>query len=258
MAAWKKQLDDFYSLVRETVQKREKGSGQLRFDCHLIKASDVAQQFFCEKKVEMQYVHGKIETEEKILGTEAHQKLLEDTRTIKRKKLWKKIYGKTPIFAHEMFLLAKYQDVVLAGMPDSVLFANGIPAIVFEYKFSRSGRIFDSYQVQTRTYGILLKGMGFDTSRLFCAIVVAEPRVRDDVELKHRVVDAVVKNGPKEAVLNVDGAKIFFERFDGTKAEQDLDWAVAFWRKEREAIPTDNPNKCIRCEYSTECRQSVP
>lgn len=253
MASWEKQLRDFHYLVRDTLRK----PGQLRFDRNFIKASDVAQQFFCEKKVEMQYVHGKIETEEKILGTEAHQKLLEDTTKSNRKTLWEKIYGKTPIFVHEMFLLSKYKDAVLGGMPDSVLFAGGIPAIVFEYKFSSSRRVFDSYKVQIRTYGILLKGMGFDTSRLFCAIVVADPRVRNEVELKHRVVDAVIKNGPKEAILDIDRARIFFDKFDGNKAEQDLNWAIAFWRKERDAIPTENLNKCVRCEYRTECRQNV-
>jgi hypothetical protein len=31
------------------------------------------------------------------------------------------------------------------------------------------------------------------------------------------------------------------------EAEKDLDWAIKFWKKEREAIPTENPNP-IRME----------
>jgi hypothetical protein len=46
-----------------------------------------------------------------------------------------------------MFLLAKYNDVILAGKPDSVLFKSGQPLIVFEYKFSRSMVDYPSYHV---------------------------------------------------------------------------------------------------------------
>ncbi len=49
--------------------------------------SDVAQQFFCEKKVEMQYLHGEIETEATMVGSAAHGKLLEDAVRVDREEL---------------------------------------------------------------------------------------------------------------------------------------------------------------------------
>ena len=88
MKKWERQLEEYAFLIKQLVKKQEKGEGELRFNRCLIKASDIAEQYFCEKKVEMQYLHGEIETEAKILGIEAHEKLLEDTIKIKTSDLW--------------------------------------------------------------------------------------------------------------------------------------------------------------------------
>ena len=163
MTEWKARLLYFDSLLDELRKGREIG-GKLRFNRSAIVASDIAEQFYCEKKVEMEYLHGEVETEAKNIGTEAHEKLTEDSVKVKRDELWQEIYGKKPVFALEMFLLAKYNDVILAGKPDSVLFARGFPLVVFEYKFSRSGIAYLSYHVQAQTYSVLLENMGFNTS----------------------------------------------------------------------------------------------
>jgi len=55
----------------------------------------------------MEYLPGEVETEAKNMGTEAHEKLTEDSVKVKRDELWQKIYGTKPVFALEMFLLAK-------------------------------------------------------------------------------------------------------------------------------------------------------
>ena len=250
---WEHQLEQYNSLIEHLNKRIKRGEGELRFNSPLIKASDIAGQYFCEKKVELEYLHGEIETEQKTLGTEAHEKLLAGSVKIKRRSLWKKIYGKKPLLAPEILLLAKYKDLILAGRPDSVLFTRGLPLIIFEYKFSRSRIPFMDHHVQVRTYGIILRNMGFDTNRLFYAIVIVDPKARDDEKLKKRVVDAVIENGPKEAVLTIENARIYFNKFNQTEAEQDLDWAIEFWKKQREAIPTRNPNKCRSCEYNVEC-----
>ena len=67
----KKQLEDFSLLLKEFRDNR-KQAGILRFERSAIVASDMAAQFYCEKKVELQYIYGTIETNSKRLGTEAH------------------------------------------------------------------------------------------------------------------------------------------------------------------------------------------
>jgi len=255
LSQWEQQLEKYDSLIEQLVQKREKGEAELRFNRPFIIASDIAEQYFCEKKVEMQYLHGEIETEEKTFGSEAHKKLLKDSIKIERKELWQKIYGKEPVFALEILLIAKYGDLVIAGRPDSILFRRGQPLVIFEYKFSKSRRLFRSHYVQVETYGILLRNMGFDTDNLFYAIVTADPKAEDDGKLKGEAVQAILKNGLKEAILTLQNARIYVSRFDQTKAERDLEWAIKFWKNQREPVPTRNLNKCKSCEYKTKCRE---
>jgi hypothetical protein len=57
MTGWKAQLESFDSLLKGLKQNREQ-AGKLRFGRSVIVASDIAEQFYCEKKVEMEYLHG--------------------------------------------------------------------------------------------------------------------------------------------------------------------------------------------------------
>lgn len=253
MNRWREQLESLDALFKELKHNREK-AGRLRFGRSVIAASDIAEQFYCEKKLEMEYFHGKVETETKAAGTVAHEKLTEDSVKVKREQLWQEIYGDKPVFALEMFLLAKYGNALLAGKPDSVLFARGYPLLVFEYKFSKSGVDYPSYHVQAQTYGVLLENMGFNASKLFYTIVVANPETKGSGELRRTVVNTVLRDGLKEATHSVDDAKVYVCKFDRVNAERNLNWALEFWSNRREAELASNQNKCAKCEYQTKCR----
>lgn len=177
----------------------------------------------------MEHLHGEVETEAKAIGTEAHEKLTEDSVKVKREQLWQHIYGDKPVFCLEMLLLAKYGDVFLAGKPDSVLFKRGFPRVLFEYKFSKSYVDYLSYHVQAQTYCVLLENMGFDTSKLSYAIVVANPVTRGSRELRQAVVSTVLKSGLKEATHSIDNAKVYLRKFNRANAGKNLDWALGFW-----------------------------
>ena len=256
MTKWRAQLEGFYSLVKELRQNPERDCG-LRFGRSVVVVSDIAEQFYCEKKVEMEYIHGKVETEAKAIGTEAHEKLTEDSVKVNREQLWRDIYGDRPVFALEMLLLAKYGDVLLVGKPDSVLFGRGFPHVLFEYKFSKSDVDYLSYHVQAQTYCVLLDNMGFDTGKLSYVIVVADPKTKGSRELRRAVVSTVLKSGLKETVWSVDGARVYVCKFNRATAKKNLDWALEFWRKSREAETTLNQNKCARCEYKIQCQEPV-
>jgi hypothetical protein len=247
---WQQHLSEYLSFLKELSQESRES---LRFGRRVVAASEVAQQSFCEKKVEMQYLHGEIETEAKIVGTEAHGRLLEDTVRVEREELWKKIYGRTPVLALELLFFARFNEIIIAGKPDSILFANGQPLVILEHKFSRKLVAYETYHVQARTYGLILKNVGFDTSNLFYAIVIADPAKRFDKNLKSRVLKAINKNGPQEGILNLDDAKVFLHKYVHEDAEKDINWALKFWKREREAIPSQNLNKCKVCEYFEKC-----
>src|SRR3990172_9145611 len=99
--------------------------------------------------------------------------------------------------------------------------------------------------------------MGFDTSRLFYAIVVAEPKTKGNRELRQAVVHTILKNKPQEATHGIDYAKIYFNKFNRTSADKNLAWAFEFWSKNREAEPAGNQNKCIKCEYKIPCQEAA-
>jgi len=247
---WKQHLEEYLSFLKEVAEDRE---GILKFGRKVIAASDIAEQFFCEKKVEMQYLYGEIETEAKIVGTEGHSRLLEDVVKVRREELWQKIYGENPVLALESLFFAKFNDIIIAGKPDSILFRNGLPLVVLEHKFSRRLVAYETYHVQARMYCLLLGNIGFDTKLLFYAIVVADPVVQSDKNFKKNVLAAINKNGPREGILELDNARVFFCKYNQGDAEKNLNWAVKFWKKERQAIPTTNPNKCKTCEYFEKC-----
>jgi CRISPR/Cas system-associated exonuclease Cas4 (RecB family) len=254
MPKWKNQLEKFDSMLKELQRIREEQNEKLRFGRSIIIASDIAEQHYCEKKVEMQYLHGKIETEEKTIGTQAHEQLEEGAVKIKREEMWKQIYEKKPVFAVETFILAKYKDVILAGKPDSILFQAGLPLILFEFKFSKKRIAYSTHHIQAQTYGLILNKMGFDTSHLFYVIVTADPKTRGNRKFRRSVIATAIENGPKEAVIEIKDATVHIHKFNRANVENNLSWAIDYWKQNREAIPTNNPNKCTRCEYQTQCQ----
>ena len=255
MLIWKRQLEKINSLRLQITESKEKNEGLLRFNRCTIRASDVAGQYYCEKKIELEYLYGKVETETKNQGTRCHENLLEGAETVDQEELWKTVYDKEPVLAMEWLLLAEYNDVILAGQPDSILFENGFPLVIFEYKFSRSRRTYPSYHVQAGFYGLLLKNLGFDTQKLFYAIVVADRRAKHDPKLRDNVLEIVKNNGPKKAILPIENAIVYMNEFDEKEAKASLEWAIQFWKKQREAISTKNSNKCRVCEYEQECKK---
>ena len=253
MTTWKKQLQHFNSLMERIIQNKENDEGNLRFNRCTVRASDVAGQYYCEKKIEMGYLYGEVETETKNQGTAGHENLLEGSEAVDQENLWKLVFDKKPVLAMEWLLLGEYKDVILAGQPDSVLFENGMPLIIFEYKFSKGKRAYPSHHVQAGFYGLLLKSLGFNTEKLFYAIVVADRRTRDDPDLRDRVLEAVMKKGLSNAILPVENAVIYLNKFDEKIASASLDWAIEFWKGKREAISTTNQNKCHLCEFFEQC-----
>ena len=65
-------LDRFYNLIGEVLERRE---SVLRFNVPFLCVSEISEQYYCEKKVEMARVLGEITTEHKIIGQEVHEPL---------------------------------------------------------------------------------------------------------------------------------------------------------------------------------------
>ena len=205
----------------------------------------------------MRFQYGEIDTESKQLWSEAYDLLLAKSIRTKREDIFRRIYFGEMIIPQEMLLLSKYDDLILVGRPDAIVFDRAMPILLFEYKFSKSSIPYRSYQVQAKIYGKILEGMGFNVSKLHYAIAIVPPALRHDQELSKKIFEAVIKNGFKETKIEVEEATIHVFRYLSESAEEEIDWALDLWKGIREAIPTQNPNKCKSCEYLNECSSSV-
>ena len=77
-------------------------------------ASVIAEQYFCEKKVEMERIHGRIETESKRQGSEGHESLLVDAVQVEREQIFKEIFDGELVVVHEVPLIARalYEELM--------------------------------------------------------------------------------------------------------------------------------------------------
>ncbi|MGD0804381.1 MAG: PD-(D/E)XK nuclease family protein [Candidatus Bathyarchaeia archaeon] len=247
---------EMYIANESSLNKRlgdTENSELLRFNQSYIAASAVAEQFYCERKVELEHIHGRVETETKKMGSEGHETLQAGSIEVNREEILRRVFSGEPVVVHELPILMLYRGVILVGQPDAVLFKDGNPLVLFEYKFSGSPYPYRSYHAQARVYDRILDGAGFDTSDLFYAIAVASRESRGDESLFRKVIEAVNENGPAETSLTVGDAHVYLYEYNQPMAERDIDWALAYWRGTREIAPVDNPAKCRSCEYRDKC-----
>jgi hypothetical protein len=217
----------------------------------------IAEQYFCEKKVEMKHIHGRIETESKQQGSEGHETLLLGSVQADRTQILKEIFEGGYVICQEFPLMARYSEILLAGIPDAVVFQGGAPILILEFKFSNSPFPYPSYHAQARVYGIMLDHLGFDVSNLFYSLAIIPRDRRGDDMIFRKILSTVIDDGLNESVLKVDGAAVYVCKYDRIVSEHDLDWALGFWKGTRSALPTENMNKCRNCEYNALCDRAV-
>ena len=253
---WKKSLHNFRKTIKELIEIIKNQKSKLRFGAHLVPASSIAEQYYCEKKVELAYMFGEVETEDKITGRENHEKLLQETVRIKAEELWAEISSGAPVVVREMFLIGKYGDVFVAGRPDAIYFKDGDAKLVIEYKFTKSRRPWRDYHIQARIYCLLLGLMGFKTHGLKYALVLAPQKMKILTQPLKKVEKLILKNMDKgilEEKINEETIRIFINEFQVEDARQELEWALGYWKGQRDAIPTRNPNKCRICPFKDRC-----
>jgi len=251
-------LDDkvqrFLSIESELLKELEP-KGQLRFDQPGLSASTISGQYYCEKKVELEYIHGRVETEVKQQGSEGHENLTAGAVKSERVDLLRRIFNGEFLVYQEISFITKHEDVLLLGKPDAMVFQDGEPILLFEFKFSNSNYPYPSYHVQAGIYGLILSNLGFNVDRLYYALAMVPRHRRGDGSLFEGILSRVADNGAREAILEVDGSSVQVCKFHREKAEKDLSWALGFWKGERSAAPADNSNKCRSCEFAQLCEK---
>lgn len=251
--------------IRRQIQffdEIKKAKGELKFDRRYVIPSDIGSQFYCEQKLEQEYITGKIITDEMVQGVEGHGRIVEDFKPVTMEKAWRDMYTKKKIALAEFILIAPYKEVFLIGRPDVIFFVGGNPLLLFEFKFSRYDSDFLARHAQAQSYGLIMREIGFDVKNLFYSIVVFKPEMLKERKFIKTIPPKIITEflsgsfGSLESNSKSYGdVKAYMHKFHGEQAEKHVDWALEYWTNKREACYTEQIGKCHSCEYKQECQK---
>lgn len=240
----------------------KKAKGILKFDRRYVIPSDICSQFYCEQKLEQEYLTGKVITDEMAHGVEGHTRIVEDFEPVSMEEAWKYIYTKEKTALAEFIFIAPYKKIFLIGRPDVIFFIGGNPIVLFEFKFSEYDSDFLSRHAQAQCYGLIMREIGFDVKNLFYSIVVFKPEMLKKQNSIKKIPQKIINDflsgnfGSLEINSKSYGdVKAYIHKFNGEKAEKNVDWALEYWANKREACCTEEIGKCHSCEYNQECQK---
>ncbi len=251
---WKEKL----SSLRPPSEEKE-----FRHGVKAIAASSIGTQFFCEMKVEQGFLHGEIETEEKTEGDVLHEQLLAMQPTT-REKLLEGI-EKRKLYVASFPLIAEFGKLVLAGVPDAVVFQKSRPTFVLELKTTRGDAtiLYDGQRAQTMIYGLLLDQVAFDCKDLKLVVVKFKRQTpmskKQKVEFLKVLTGALVSESDLSKFASTSNNQVVVHSFSYLREEavRTLTKTEGYWLEERNPVPTSNPNKCRACEFRQVCPSSL-
>ncbi len=258
---WKEKLQQQLRLREELIERIKSERSDLRFNRPYLIVSDIASQFYSEAKLELEYIFGKIRTIEQKQGKKLHELMAEQATEINYEDLFKEIEETEEITILETSFFMKYQDSIIAGKPDVIVFRRGIPILLLEYKFSKYTRAFQNQKVQAQVYCQILKEMDFNTDLLYYGIVIAPRKLSKESEKVRNIPHRLLKNLElsdliqKESLkLNFGAINVFLYKFNSEKTIKNLDWAIQYWKGERQPEPLDLLKECKSHGYKEECK----
>ena len=251
---WKDNL----SSINHFLEKK-----RFRHAVRAVSASSIGTQFFCEMKVEQDFIHGEIETEEKKEGDTLHSELLAMKPT-SQKRLIREIEEERVVVA-SFPLAGEAEGLVLMGVPDAVVFQEGKPTHVIELKTTRGDPsiLFDGQRAQAVIYGLLLDLVGFDCTKLNLLVTKLVRQSQMSEEQKERFLDMLTKTlleGEDLAgIASESGGRFFSHSFAYRRGEgiKVLNQIRGYWLESRLPRATSNPNKCGGCEFKKVCPSSL-
>ena len=233
-----------------------------RFGVLFIPVSWVAEQFFCELKLEHELTLGRETTESMITGAEMHDEILEMEEASEEEII--QMIKKRKSFVASFPLVGYVNELLLIGIPDAIYFKRGKPRYVIELKTTSSGnlRVWRGQVVQVMLYGLLLDEMGFNTDNLDLLIL----KLRQDEELleetKDQLIGTLIGYAERGRLDKIEqefdkNIRVYSVKYSRDAAVDIVRWASDYWLMRRDAIPTKKPSKCKVCEFKITCPRSL-
>ncbi|MCS7129998.1 MAG: PD-(D/E)XK nuclease family protein [Archaeoglobaceae archaeon] len=230
-------------------------------DLPWVRIRDLADQFYCELKVDLELRFGKKYAPEIKKGSEVHKKVDSSLKRVNLRKLIEDIVSGKSLFA-KFTVDFKFEDVPIVGELDQAFFREAKPLYLLELKSTNYNldRIYTGEKIQALLYGLALERMGFDCSKLCLAVV----KVRRDLaeekysKLASKVVQELdlVRSQESRGIgkKKLESEYIHFWEYNGLgELEGEIREKLNYWTKIRDPKPVQNPNKCKWCAYKSFC-----
>ena len=234
------------------------GEGDLRFGESLVKISTIALQYYCEKKLELQHQYPMPPTVRMQQGEAGHELVTAKAAPLTREEAVETALEERekPTCIYEFNVGWIHNGIPIIGRVDEAWFRGGNVDLVVERKFSNSLRIYNPYHIQAQLYCLSLEGMGFNTDSTVYRIMVFKRTCYECEKLVDSSCD-IFNLETKNYRCEQGEAMAFNYPFEKAEIIKELDWALGYWIKEREAIPTQNKAKCRVCDYKEVCENSL-
>lgn len=239
----------------------ELAGGEFRHGASFIGVSSIAEQYYCEYKLENEFALGEIPTETKDSGTALHAELM-PTERISRKEFVELVGKKEPTLA-VLRVWGSAGGLKVVGEPDHMIWAGGKPLWVLELKTTRGDPqpLWEDQENQVRIYGLLLEKMGFDCTEMRLAVVRLKSGALSEEERREwilKVSDALMRGEmPALEVKYRRVMKAHLLKHDAAKAERAVRSKAGYWLQQREPTSSSSEGKCRACEYNAACPKSL-
>lgn len=242
---------------REAVRASRENDPVLRYGRRTLAVSTLAQQFYCEKAVQLSIERPFAPTAEMQSGTAGHEAVaaLGVPMTAAEAVAAATVERIQPLCVYEFKIGWRYHGVTILGFVDEAWFRAGNVVLVAERKFSGSLGIYTPYHVQAGLYCLGLGEMGFATGSTQYRVSVFKRECHRCERLA--AGDCLLlsgETGQQECGQGAGISQVF--PFEREQAARNLDWALEFWTGDREAQPTTSPGKCRSCRYRRVCDSS--
>ena len=117
----------------------DSGQREFRHDASFVAVSSIAEQYYCEYKLENAFTLGEIPTETKESGTALHDELM-PTERISKEEFVKLVSKEEPTLA-VLGVWGSVGGLKVVGVPDHIIWSGGKPMWVVELKTTRGDPI---------------------------------------------------------------------------------------------------------------------
>jgi hypothetical protein len=231
----------------------------------------VAEQFYCEKQVDLALSHGDRENAQTSAGTEGHASATARSEAVPYDEFWDDVATDELVRYSEVPFSAEVAEVVLTGRTDLVEFQDGQPTAIVERKFTDRHQLYPDQEFQAWLYSYLLDVAGFDCENLRYAVLKIPRPLKAETDvlgmIDQHVLELMTEGvtgthqpfdefGVYAHIHDYRSTNRFASPYESRGLLEGLQWALGYWREEREPVPTSVAGKCRGCDFRAECPDS--